>query len=67
MPTFSTETAAKYLGVEPKRIRELIKQNRLQATQHPTSFKWEVTGTSLKKYIKTGKKYYGKPRNIDGN
>lgn len=67
MLTYDTEKAGEYLGVTSKRVRELIKSKRLNAKQNPVSFKWEVPAKSLKKYITSSKRIYGRPRNVDAD
>ncbi len=63
----TTQDTAKLLGVSSKRVRELIKSDRLSATQNPRTFKWEVQLRDLKKYINKGAKQKGAARNVDKN
>lgn len=64
MPTFNTTQTAKHLGVSQKRVRDLIREKRLQATQDQ-SFKWVIEGKHLKAYILKGRLGHGRARNVD--
>lgn len=61
----NTQEVATALGVSPKRVRELIREDRLKATQNPKSFKWEVSQRSLKSYVLNGKNKKGAVRHVD--
>lgn len=63
----TTNETADMLGVSSKRVRELIKSDRLSATQNPRTFKWEVQLRDLKKYINKGARPQGAARNVDKN
>ena len=51
---------AEYLGVQPYWVRRLIREDKLIASRHPTSYKWEVDGRRLKTYSKNRRKV-GRP------
>lgn len=53
--------AADVLCVRPARVRVLIAEKRIAATQDRRSFRWAVDAASLKKYLATPQAA-GRPR-----
>ena len=58
--------AAEMLGVQPRRVRELIRNGRLVARHHPTAYRWLIESRSVRDYIRKGRcPGTGRPRNVD--
>ncbi|KMP11117.1 hypothetical protein UZ36_05560 [Candidatus Nitromaritima sp. SCGC AAA799-C22] len=57
---FTTEDAAKYLGVTPSRVRQFIIENRLKSKKYGRDHL--IDKTDLEKFAKLGKKKRGRPR-----
>ena len=61
----STQEAAEVLGVEPSRVRSLIKTGKIEAFQDPRSYKWGIKRTHLRKYVRSGASTRGRRRFVD--
>ncbi len=60
---YTTETAARYLGVSPGRVRQLIIENRLKSEKHGRDHL--IQEAALQAYLATGKKKPGRPPKKD--
>lgn len=58
--TLTINQTADVLCVRPARVRVLISEKRLAASQNPKSFRWAVYASSIKKYLATPQA--GRPR-----
>lgn len=57
---YTSESAAKYLGVTPARVRQLIMEGRLKSEKYGRDHL--IKELDLKEYIAGGKKKSGRPR-----
>jgi len=57
---FTTEDAAKYLGVTPSRVRQFILEERLQSEKYGRDHL--IQEGELKQFAKNGKKKRGRPK-----
>jgi len=56
---FTTESAAKYLGVTPSRVRQFIMENRLKSMKFGRDHL--IDESELKQFAERGKKKRGRP------
>ena len=57
---YTTETAAKYLGVTPSRVRQFIMEERLDSEKYGRDHL--IQKTTLEDFAKNGKKRRGRPK-----
>jgi len=57
---FTTEDAAKYLGVTPSRVRQLIMEDRLESEKYGRDHL--IQKIALENFAKNGKKKRGRPK-----
>ena len=57
---FTTEDAAKYLGVTPSRVRQLIMENRLKSVKYGRDHL--IQESELLRFTEHGKKKQGRPQ-----
>lgn len=57
---FTTEDAAKYLGVTPSRVRQFIMENRLKSVKYGRDHL--IQESELLQFAKHGKKKQGRPQ-----
>lgn len=57
---FTTEDAAKYLGVTPSRVRQLIIEERLESEKYGRDHL--IKERDLANFVKFGKKKRGRPK-----
>ncbi|HLB31057.1 MAG TPA: helix-turn-helix domain-containing protein [Gammaproteobacteria bacterium] len=62
---FTTEEAAKYLGVTPSRVRQFIAEDRLDSEKYGRDHLIPEGG--LVEFAKTGKRKRGRPRKANNN
>lgn len=60
---FTTEDAAKYLGVTPSRVRQFIMEDRLKSEKYGRDHL--ITKDELERFARHGKKPRGRPKKID--
>lgn len=60
---FTTEDAAKYLGVTPSRVRQFIMEDRLESEKYGRDHL--IREADLQRFVKNGKRKRGRPKKAE--